>query len=130
MIAVIPGNWFRQSQDGVSEVEEGLAETIAAEIANRGAARVVAWPLLLRSRTTGGKNSSLAAEMGASKLLLVYAREAGSGADVTLFFADAVSNQKYWTIEYKLTNSSGARERSEAARIVDAIEARLAAARE
>jgi hypothetical protein len=130
MIAVIPGNWFRQSQDGVSEVEEGLAETIAAELANRGAARLVAWPLLLRSRTGGGLPSSLATEMGASKLLLVYARKNGSGAEVTLFFADAVTNQKYWTLEHRLANSSMAREQSEAARIADAIEARLAAARE
>ena len=68
--------------------------------------------------------------MGASKLLLVAARENGSGADVTLFFVDAVTNQKYWTLEYKLATNSGAREQSEAARIADAIEARLAAVRQ
>lgn len=130
MIAVVPGNWFRQSQDGAIEVEEVLAETIAAELANRGVARVVAWPLLLRSRTAGRQNSELASEMGASKLLLVFARENGFGADVTLFLTDTATNQKYWTLEHKLANSSRAREQSEAARIADAIEARLAAARE
>jgi hypothetical protein len=61
---------------------------------------------------------------------LVAARENGSGADVTLFFVDAATNQKYWTLEHKLANSGRAREQSEAARIADAIEARLAAARE
>jgi len=125
MIGVIPAAWFWQGRGGLSEVEEGVAEAVAAELANRGIARVVAWPLLSGYRNAGRQTSSLATEMGVSKLLLVSARENGAGANVTVFFVDGITNQKYWTLDWSLGDSSRAREQSEAARIVDAIESRL-----
>jgi hypothetical protein len=125
MVAVVPAAWFWQGRSGLSEVEEGLSETIAAELANRGIARVVAWPLLSGYRNAGRQTSSLAADMGVSKLLLVSARENGAGANLTVFFVDGITNQKYWTLDWSLGDSSRAREQSEAARIADAIQAKL-----
>jgi len=100
MVLVLPARWVARDAAALDASDEPLAEAIAAELANRQLAHVVAWPAVLARRGANQSSRRIAAELGAARILLVSAREAGGRHRVTAFFTDAKSDRKYWVREY------------------------------
>jgi serine/threonine-protein kinase len=100
MIAVVPARWIWADTRGLNVLDEPFAEAIAAELANRRAARIIAWPSIVSYRTAGKQSRQLAAELGAAKVLIVAVRGEGATPRVTVFFVDAASGQKMWVKDY------------------------------
>lgn len=116
MIAVIPARW-NWTDPELSPLDEKLAETIAAQLANRTSARVVSWPAVSEAhRALGATHSdgALAKQVRASRLLMVAVRGEGS-ARVTVFLVDSVSNRKFWVNEYQQTGLMSLQNRRELA---------------
>src|SRR5207249_2504577 len=100
MIAVVPARWFSQEPGDLDKLDEDLAETIAAELANKRAARVIAWPSVLRYKVERKEIREMGAELGAAQALIVAVRGENGGNRVTLYFVNAASGQKMWVGEY------------------------------
>jgi TolB-like protein len=99
MVVVLPARWIVRDAAGLDGADELLAEAIAAELANRQAARVVAWPAVLAYRGKNQSSRRIAGELGATRILLVSVRGADQSR-VTVFFTDARSDRKLWVTEY------------------------------
>jgi hypothetical protein len=107
IVAVAPAGWLWGETADAEGLEESLAERVSVELANRHAARVIGWPLMLRYRTARQEFRQMAAGVGASKVLLIRSGEHG----VAVFLLDAVSGEKSWVDEYaKLDNTRQAAE--------------------
>jgi TolB-like protein len=100
LVAVVPAQWLWREGEGFDKVEESLAETLAAELANSGAARVVAWPAITRYRSERKETRELAAELGAGKILMVSVRGESEATRVTVWLMDPGSNEKLRVSEY------------------------------
>lgn len=104
LLLVVPARWVQPDSAGLNRLDESLAEAVTGELANRGAARVIGWPLVTPYRTQGKQVLQVAAELAAAKVLLVMVRDAGgkdAGARVNLFLLDGVTGQKEWYAEYR-----------------------------
>jgi TolB-like protein len=100
MIAVAPAGWLSSDTSELNSLEESLAEAVAAELANRSLARVIAWPAMLRYRAEHKPAREMAIELGAAKVLIVSVRDQQGATRVTVFFIDGASNQKLWVTDF------------------------------
>lgn len=112
MIVVVPEQWVWAEQGGSADAEEGLAELLTAELANSGAARVIAWPSIAGHRPLARETRDVAAALRADQVLLVAVR-----ADrATLFLVDGKVDQKLWFGEYASKDLSTRESQHEIAR--------------
>jgi TolB-like protein len=106
-VAVVPASWLWGDTTGLDPLDSSLAEILGAEIANRRAASVIAWPLILPYRDARKKTRDLAAELGAARILTVAVRGGDRGAArVTIFLMSAVSGEKIWVSDYPVADLS------------------------
>ena len=120
MIAVVPSSWLTSSPGEPDKLEEGLAETIGAELANRQVTRVMAWPYITPHRSAHRDPRGAAKALGVSRLLLVSVRQGSQPPRVTLYFVDAISGQKIWVKDYSREGLSEPTVRQELAQRVAA----------
>jgi TolB-like protein len=117
-VAVLPVGWISDSY-GLDKTDAGIAEAVDGELANRDIARVIAWPVMLRYQTAHRSSQSIAAELGASTLVVIAVRDADRGKLVSAFLMDAASGTKRRVKSYTLDDvSTLAAQRSVAHRIV------------
>ena len=106
-VAVVPASWLWGDTTGLDPLDSSLAEILGAEIANRRAAGVIAWPLILPYRDARKKTRDLAAELGAARILTVAVRAGDRGAArVTIFLMSATSGEKIWVSDYPVADLS------------------------
>jgi TolB-like protein len=121
-VAVLPVRWISNAS-GLDKADAGIAEAVDGELANRDIARVIAWPVMLRYQTAHRSSASIAAEVGASTLVVIAVRDADRGKLVSAFLMDAASGQKRRVKSYTLDNvSTLASQRSVAHQIVGDLE--------
>jgi len=125
-VAVLPVRWISNAY-GLDNTDAGIAEAVDGELANREIARVIAWPVMLRYQTAHGSSQSIAAELGASTLVVIAVRDADRGKLVSAFLMDAASRQKRRVKSYTVDDvSTLAAQRSVAHQIVADLEPLLA----
>jgi TolB-like protein len=90
----------------LDKTDAGIAEAVDGELANRDIARVIAWPVMLRYQTSHRSLQSIAAELGASTLIVISVRDADRGKLVSAFLMDAASGQKRRVKSYTLDDVS------------------------
>jgi TolB-like protein len=118
-VAVLPVRWISESY-GLDKADAGVAEAVDGELANRDITRVIAWPVMLRYQTAHRSSESIAAELGASTLIVIAVRDADRGKLVSAFLMDPASGQKRRVKSYTLDDvSTLAAQRSVAHQIVD-----------
>ncbi|MBI3207441.1 MAG: hypothetical protein HYZ37_00895 [Candidatus Solibacter usitatus] len=94
-VAVLPAQWVWQNAKQRSDsFEADLAERIAAELASRHGARVVAWPALRRFGVGLWNPSRVASELGVGRILIVAIRTENEGPRLTTFLMDARTDRK------------------------------------
>lgn len=94
-LVVIPARWVWKSESFPAAPHDvDLAERIAAELANRHRAAVIAWPLLQRFREGNWTAAQIAGTVGAGRTLIVSVREEPEGLRVTAFLFDARTDRK------------------------------------
>jgi len=126
MVAAVPVQWIDSSPGAASRAELGLAEAINSVLANRQAARVLAWPLILQHANDHKPMQALAAGMGVSKLVLVAAHDVPGEKRITVFLVDAATGQKLHAQSYTWRNlSSMASQQSLAQQIASDLSKRL-----
>jgi TolB-like protein len=117
-VAVLPVRWISDA-NGLDKTDAGIAEAVDGELANRDIARVIAWPVMLRYQTAHRSSASIAAELGASTLIVISVRDADRGKLVSAFLMDAASGRKRRVKSYTLDDvSTLAAQRSVAHQIV------------
>jgi TolB-like protein len=118
-VAVLPMRWISDS-NGLDKADAGIAEAVDAELANGDIAQVIAWPVMLRYQTAHRSSDSIAAELGASTLIVIAVRDADRGKLVSAFLMDPASGRKRRVNSYTLDDvSTLAAQRSVARRIAD-----------
>jgi TolB-like protein len=123
MIAVVPQRWLLRDAGDLDPLDESVAEAIAAELANRQAASVIAWPSILRYRSERKPIREMAGELGVAKALIVTIRNEEGWARATVFFVDTALNQKLWVADYRQkTLASPEAQRELARRVADEFE--------
>jgi len=118
MIAIVPARWLWSDTGDLSSVDESLAEAVAAELANRGIARVIGWPSMLRYQTGHKPVREMAAELGAAKVLIVSVRDKQGATRVTVFFMDGKSDQKLWVTDFSRGGAATPEAHAELARLI------------
>jgi TolB-like protein len=104
-VAVVPASWIWGDTAGLEAVDASLAEILGAELANRRAAGVIGWPLILPYRDERKETRALASELGASRVLTVAVRGGDRGASrVTIFLLSAASGEKIWVSDYAVAD--------------------------
>ena len=94
-LAVVPARWTWRAEDFPAVAyDEDLAELTGAELANRHAANLVAWPVLQKFRGGGYSLHQIAAELNLEKAFIVAVRVEADGFRVTAYMIDARSNRK------------------------------------
>jgi TolB-like protein len=117
-VAVLPVRWMSDAS-GLDKADAGIAEAVDGELANRDIARVIAWPVMLRYQTAHHSSASIAAEVGASTLVVIAVRDVGGGKLVSAFLMDAASGRKRRVKSYTVDDvSTLAAQRSVARQIV------------
>jgi adenylate cyclase len=120
-VAVLPVRWISDGY-GLDTTDSGIAEAVGGELANRDIARVIAWPIMLRYRTAHRSSQSIAAELGASTLVVIAVRDADREKQVSAFLMDAASGEKRRVKSYTIGNvSTLAAQRSVAHQIVGGL---------
>jgi TolB-like protein len=118
-VAVLPVRWISDAY-GLDTTDAGIAEAVDGELANGDIARVIAWPVMLRYQTAHRSSQSIAADLGASTLVVIAVRDADRGKLVSAFLMDAASGQKRRVKTYAVDRvSTLAAQRSVAHQIVD-----------
>jgi TolB-like protein len=92
-VAVLPVRWISDA-NGLDETDAAIAEAVDAELANRDIAQVIAWPVMLRYQTAHRSSDPIAAELGASTLIVIAVRDADRGKLVSAFLMDPASGRK------------------------------------
>jgi TolB-like protein len=85
-VAVVPARWVWGDTALLDPVDEALAESVIAQLANRNRIPVVGWPLVARHR--GGAPLDLRAlgrDLGVNKVMLVSVRREAGRLRVTVF---------------------------------------------
>ncbi|MDB5072668.1 MAG: repeat-containing protein [Candidatus Eremiobacteraeota bacterium] len=117
-VAVLPVQWISDAS-GLDKTDAGIAEAVDAELANRDIARVIAWPVMLRYQTAHRSSDSIAAELGASTLIMIAVRDADRGKLVSAFLMEPASGRKRRVNSYTVDDvSTLAAQRSVAHQIV------------
>ena len=104
-VAVLPVRWISDAY-GLDTTDAGIAEAVNGELANRDIARVIAWPVILRYQRAHRSSQSIAAELGASTLVVIAVRDADRGKQVSAFVMDAASGQKRRVKSYTVDDVS------------------------
>ena len=118
LVAVVPARWLWREAEGFDKLEESLAETLAAELANSRAARVIAWPAMTRYRPARKEARELAAELGADKILMVSLRGESGAIRVTVWLMDPISSEKLRVSEYLRNDLTSLEAQRELARVI------------
>ena len=94
MIAVLPAQWVWHGKDfDVSGI--GIAEILSGDLANSQKAHVVAWPVVAQHRDARMPLRDLAADLRASRLLVVSVRPLdGVEKSVAVFLVDPATGEK------------------------------------
>lgn len=106
MLAVIPARWIEPNPGDLNASDVSLAEAVDAELANRGKARVLAWPLIVQHQHDRKPLQELASALGAGKIVLIIVRDVPSSKRVTAFLMDAQTGQKLRAADYFTRNIS------------------------
>jgi TolB-like protein len=131
MIAVIPQRWLLREAADLDPLDEGVAEAIATELANRRTVRVIAWPSILRYRSEPKPIREMSAELGIAKALIVTVRGEGGWVRTTVVFEDTALNQKLWVTDHReRTLASRDAQRELAHRLADEFESSRGKARQ
>jgi TolB-like protein len=126
-VAVLPVRWISDGY-GLDKTDAAIAEAVDGELANRDIARVIAWPVMLRYQNAHGSSQSIAAELGASTLVVIVVRDADRGKLVSAFLMDAASGTKRRVKSYAVDDvSTLAAQRSVAHQIAVDLKPLLAA---
>jgi TolB-like protein len=104
-VAVLPVRWISDA-NGLDDTDAGIAEAVDAELANHDIAHVIAWPVMLRYQTAHRSSASIAAELGASTLIVIAVRDADRGKLVSAFLMDPASGHKRRVNSYTLHDVS------------------------
>lgn len=111
-IAVIPARWIWKAENFPSiAYDVDLAERIAAELANRHQLPMVAWPAMQRFREGNWTSGKIAAELGASRSLIISVREDLEGHRVTAFLVSASTDRKIHVEDQSNQNLTTAEDR-------------------
>lgn len=94
MVAVVPARWIEPNPGDLDAADTGLAEALDSEFANRGIARVLAWPVTLQYQNRRKPLLQLAKEMGVGKMLVVVVRREPPMRRITIFLIDRATGQK------------------------------------
>ncbi|HEY0382060.1 MAG TPA: hypothetical protein VGC72_07670 [Candidatus Elarobacter sp.] len=117
-VAVLPVRWISDAY-GLDKTDAAIAEAVDGELANRDIARVIAWPVILRYQTAHRSSDAIAAELGASTLIVIAVRDADRGKLVSAFLMDPASGRKRRVNSYTVDDvSTLAAQRSVAHQIV------------
>lgn len=115
-VAVMPARWLWRSDDFPAILhDEDLAERIAANLANRHDARVIAWPSLQRFRGRKISGQDVANELNISTILMVAVRIEADGFRVTAFLIDPKLDRKLRVSEMRNVALQTAADREKAA---------------
>jgi len=98
--AAIPVRWVEPNPGDLNAADVDLAEAVNSELANRQAARVLAWPLILQYQNQRKPLRELARDMGVGKLLVIIVRDVPPSKRVTVFLIDASTGRKIHTNDY------------------------------
>jgi TolB-like protein len=123
-LAVVPASWPWKADGSRGNLDEDLAERLAAELANRKVAAVVPWPSVQKFRHEATSTEQAARVLGVRRVMMVTVRGDESDARVTLFLLDAKTDRKIWVGDFPgrdLRTAEGAGEMARAA--VDAFAA-------
>jgi len=124
MVAAVPVQWI--DSKAASPAELGLAEAVNSALANRQAARVLAWPLIMQHANDHKPLQELAAGMGVGKLVLIAAHGVPGEKRITVFLVDTITGQKLRAQSYTWRNlSSMAAQQSLAQQIASDLSKRL-----
>lgn len=95
-VVVIPARWVWKNERDFPNVlhDEDIAERVAAELARKDNIRVIAWPSIQKYRTATAEARQIAAEMGATRALIVTVRVESTGYRATAFFIDPKLERK------------------------------------
>jgi len=104
-VAVLPVRWISNGY-GLDSSDAGIAEAVDGELANGDVAPVIAWPVMLRYQTAHRSSQSIAAEVGASTLVVIAVRDADRGKQVSAFLMDATSGRKRRVKSYTVDDVS------------------------
>jgi serine/threonine-protein kinase len=104
-VAVLPVRWISDA-NGLDKTDAGIAEAVDGELANRDIARVIAWPVMLRYQAAHRSSQSIAAELGASTLIVIAVRDGDRGKLVSAFLMDPASGRKRRVTSYSLHDVS------------------------
>jgi TolB-like protein len=121
LIAPIPGRWIQTNDGTLNPVDAALAEDVDAQLANRPAVGVVAWPELARQKNMRGTPlRDVASEVGAAQLLVLMVRDVANGERVNVFLIDEPAGRKRLALTYDDPPlSTEAQQRALAARIAN-----------
>jgi serine/threonine-protein kinase len=101
MVAVLPAQWVNSDHADTDPRAVALSEALTIELANRRIAPVIAWPIVAQRQLADRPFREIAQQLGASRLLIVTARQSDGGADlITLFDVDAHTGQKRRALRY------------------------------
>jgi TolB-like protein len=100
MLAVLPAQWLSGNDEGQDASAIVLSEALDAEIANRNFARVIAWPIVAAHHDGLRSVGDVANRFGASKIIAVSIRRAGTGELITIFLIDSTSGEKLRAAHY------------------------------
>jgi hypothetical protein len=101
LIAPIPGRWIEANDGTLDAADVALTEDVDAQLANRPAVAVVAWPeLLRRNNMRGTALRDIASEVGAAQLLVVMVRDVVPGKRVNVFLIDEPAGRKRLALRY------------------------------
>ena len=104
-VAVLPVRWMSGAY-GLDTADAGIAEAVDGELANGDIARVIAWPVMLRYQGAHRSSELIAAELGASTLVVIAVRDADRGKLVSAFVMDAASGRKRRVKSYTVDDVS------------------------
>ena len=99
-LAVVPARWTFIDPTGLHPSDEVLAKAVTAEVARRGKINVIAWTKIQPFRQNPKQSPELAKATGASMVLALSVRPAGTQFRVTAFLVEPFTGRKRWAEDF------------------------------
>jgi TolB-like protein len=106
MVEVVPAQWLWPTEQGQDSSAIGLSEALDAQIADRGFARVVAWPIVAAHHNSLRSMGDTADRFAASQVIAVSTRRLDGGDLIAVFLIDVKSGEKLRAEHYFIRNAA------------------------
>ena len=101
LAAVLPAQWVYSDHTDTDPLAIPLSEALTIDLANGHAVPVLAWPVVAQKPQPGRPLRELASNLGASRMVIVIARNVDGLDLVTVFDVDPRTGRKIRALQYR-----------------------------